>query len=300
MTRIALAVAHPSHELRVYGWISRVRPTVYVLTDGSGRAQQPRLDRTTELLDGIGITPGAVYGRVSDIALYDLLLHRDVEILGAITRDLADDLLWREIDIVAGDSTEGYSSVHDVWRLMVNAAVALVRRAGRTIENREFAVVAAPRTLPDSVQTVEHVVLDDAELALKLAAVRAYNPALAAEVDAAMAGERFQGVRRLMEPYAVRDGDASVSVEAAGRLSEDGAVRRGVSELLQGIDLEEFRHELFWNARPVTWPSYGSKPYYESYGEELVRAGHYAYVIRQHEHLRPIGEALMAWLGLGD
>ena len=33
--RTALFVAHPGHELRIYGWLERARPQVHVLTDGS-------------------------------------------------------------------------------------------------------------------------------------------------------------------------------------------------------------------------------------------------------------------------
>lgn len=32
--RAALVVAHPGHELRVYGWLEQARPRVFVLTDG--------------------------------------------------------------------------------------------------------------------------------------------------------------------------------------------------------------------------------------------------------------------------
>ena len=34
--RAVLVVAHPGHELRVHGWLELARPTVCILTDGSG------------------------------------------------------------------------------------------------------------------------------------------------------------------------------------------------------------------------------------------------------------------------
>ena len=41
-TPVALVVAHPGHELLAYGWLSRYRPSVFVVTDGSGRDGQAR------------------------------------------------------------------------------------------------------------------------------------------------------------------------------------------------------------------------------------------------------------------
>src|SRR5947207_1965878 len=43
-----LLVAHPGHELLLHGWISRNKPVVHVLTDGT------RLGRTAELLRDLG------------------------------------------------------------------------------------------------------------------------------------------------------------------------------------------------------------------------------------------------------
>jgi hypothetical protein len=72
--RAALVVAHPGHELRVYGWTARERPLVCVLTDGSGYAAGSRLGGTTALLTALGAAPGPIYGRFTDRELYDLLL----------------------------------------------------------------------------------------------------------------------------------------------------------------------------------------------------------------------------------
>ena len=57
--RAALVVAHPSHELRLHGWLEQTRPCVCVLTDGAGRSGEPRLTRTTEVLARAGATQGA-------------------------------------------------------------------------------------------------------------------------------------------------------------------------------------------------------------------------------------------------
>lgn len=57
--------------------------------------------------------------------------------------------------------------------------------------------------------------------------------------------------------------------------------------------VEAFRSE---RLRPVDENpaslQFGQKPYYESYGEEQVAAGHYSNVIRYREHYLPLAEAL--------
>ena len=42
-----LVIAHPGHELRLYGWIAQTKPLVCILTDGSGSDDQPRLAADT-------------------------------------------------------------------------------------------------------------------------------------------------------------------------------------------------------------------------------------------------------------
>jgi len=65
-TRAALVIAHPGHELLVHGWLELMRPLVFVLTDGSGRTNQSRLESTTEIVNHTGVKLGCIYGRLSD------------------------------------------------------------------------------------------------------------------------------------------------------------------------------------------------------------------------------------------
>src|ERR671917_288531 len=65
--KAALVVAHPGHELCVYGWLEQARPRVFVLTDGSGRSGIPRLQSTTKILARHGAIPEG--GRAGDIRL---------------------------------------------------------------------------------------------------------------------------------------------------------------------------------------------------------------------------------------
>jgi hypothetical protein len=293
MTRYALAIAHPSHELRVYGWLERERPVVYVLTDGGGRSQESRLPKTAELLARTGAQAGAIFGRLSDLALYQIILSRDLVTLGALAEELAADLIAREIDVIAGDAAEGYSSAHDVWRLIIDSAVDLVRSSGRTIENLEFFVVAPPDEVAAVAATPQRVTLDDGELARKLDAARAYSPTLAADVDVARAGGKFYGIRRFADPEPAGGLAVQQTAELAGRFLHDDSGAEA-STLLRGVDADAFRHELFWRRDPAAPSHAGAKPFYEIYGEELVRAGRYQQVIRYEEHMEPIAASLGA------
>src|SRR5437660_1178518 len=72
--RGALFIAHPGHELLVHGWVELVKPSVFVLTDGSGRTNQSRLESTTAILNQTGAKRGRIYGRLTDRASYSAIL----------------------------------------------------------------------------------------------------------------------------------------------------------------------------------------------------------------------------------
>src|SRR5258705_11749781 len=96
--RGALVVAHPSHELRVHGWPQMAHPRVFILTDGSGRAGQPRLAPTTKVLQDVGASQGSIYGRFTDLEKYAALLKSDFDVFIRIAEELADEFRRREIE----------------------------------------------------------------------------------------------------------------------------------------------------------------------------------------------------------
>jgi hypothetical protein len=169
-----LVVGHPGHELRVHRWLEVCRPRVHVLTDGSGRDRSARLGETTAVLTGAGATPGSVYGRISDAAVYTNLLSGRVDGFIALAEELADD--FRDAGWVIADAAEGYNPTHDLCRMIVDAAL---RRLGRPLPNFEF--VLAPGA-PEGPAALSLELEDDA-LARKLAAARGYR-GLQAEVTA--------------------------------------------------------------------------------------------------------------------
>ncbi|HYP54253.1 MAG TPA: hypothetical protein VEQ42_11965 [Pyrinomonadaceae bacterium] len=274
--RAALVVAHPGHELRVYGWLEQERPRVYVLTDGSGRSQQSRAASTDVVLDATGATRGRVFARLTDAALYAAILDRDFRLFTDLADELADALVRDETQTVAGDAAEGYNPAHDACRLLIDAAVELARGASGTwIDNFEFTLVGRPdECAEESRPLARWLRLDDETFARKLLAARNY-PELAAEVEAALAGVGSAGLR------------AHPDLAAASGLTNAGAGG------------ESFRVECL---RPASSGArigrgFEGKPFYEQYGERQVEAGHYPRVLRYREHMLPLAEALRSHVG---
>jgi len=184
----ALIVAHPGHEIRLHGWIERVRPLVFVLTDGSGRAGKPRLASTTRLLRRAGGRPGDIYGRFADVDLYDAVLSGEHHVFLTLAEQLAAAMFRERIRCVVADAAEDAIMAHDVCRALVDTAVALVERhAGVDLDSFDFPIIASPRHGPHLLQAdARWLTLDDTALARKLAAAHDYAE-IRAEVDSALA-----------------------------------------------------------------------------------------------------------------
>ena len=221
---VAVIVAHPGHELMIYHWIERHAPLYCCLTDGSGGNAASRVPSTTRLLQGIGATPGPVYGRYADKAIYRLLLDRQVDVFVALATELADALVAADVVCVAGDAVEGFNPVHDVCRIVIDAAIAMVRRrTGREIINYEFALDSSPAAAmaapPPGTQLLR---LDDDALDRKMTAAFAYEE-MRGEVEAAVArfGRRAFAVEVLQPARAKRIlagfEDEAPSYEQAGQ-----------------------------------------------------------------------------------
>ncbi|HEV2706825.1 MAG TPA: hypothetical protein VGV59_12930 [Pyrinomonadaceae bacterium] len=267
----AVVVAHPGHELRVYGWLEQARPRVFVLTDGSGRTQQSRVASTDEVLSSVGASRGSIYARFTDAALYTAILDRDFALFTDLADELAETFVRAGTRLVAGDASEGYNPAHDACRLLLNAAVDLASgTSGAQIENLEFTLVGRPDECgEESRAAARWLRLDDETFARKLLAARNY-PELAAEVEAALAGLGSTGLRE----------------------HPDLAARSGLTSV--GTNGDSFRVECL---RPASngarnGSGFDGLPFYEQYGERQVAAGHYTRVLRYREHMLPLAEAL--------
>jgi AcrR family transcriptional regulator len=191
----ALVVAHPGHELRLHGWLERARPTVFVLTDGSGHGRGSRLASTARLLRAAGATPGTIFGRFTDREIYQFLLDGEMGVLTELARELADALIAAGAEVVAADALEGYNPGHDLCRVLTDAAVALAaRQSGQTPVSYEFPLSGPSGAGAPGIAGALRLTLDDAALARKLAAAHTY-PEMAEEVERALAGHGEEGFR---------------------------------------------------------------------------------------------------------
>ncbi|HWN08969.1 MAG TPA: hypothetical protein VNO50_06820 [Pyrinomonadaceae bacterium] len=186
-TRAALVIGHPGHELRVHGWLEVARPVVFVFTDGSGRANQSRLPSTTRILSRAGATRGSIYGRFTDANAYAAILNHEFDVFVELAEELCEAFAAERIDYVAGDAFEGYNPMHDVCRLIINAAVAAAQGLrDHRVGNLGFSLIGQPT----ACQQAPHADgicrrLDDVAFARKLAAAKGYVE-LAGEVHSAL------------------------------------------------------------------------------------------------------------------
>src|SRR5258708_27379659 len=138
----ALVIAHPGHELLVYNWLSLANPCVFVLTDGSGHSHKSRLHRTTSIINSLGARPGSIYGRLTDADAYSAILAGEVGVFIRMASELAEALVHNRIEYIVGDAIEGFNPVHDVCRLVINAAVKKVGRMGYCVANFDVALAS--------------------------------------------------------------------------------------------------------------------------------------------------------------
>ena len=182
--RTALVIGHPGHELRVFRWLEIMRPTVFVMTDGSGRTGRSRLASTTRILDRAGSRQGSWFGRLTDSQAYAAILKRDFALFIGLTQELARLLIGERVNYVAGDALEGYNPTHDVCRLVIDAALEIANRSGGS----EVASFDFPLTGTSDVYAGNDAIrlkLDDDAFARKIAAARSYAE-LESEVDDAI------------------------------------------------------------------------------------------------------------------
>ena len=175
--RAALVSAHPGHELRVYGWLEKTRPVVFILTDGSGSSGPSRLHRTTSILSQVGAKPGGIFGRFTDAAIYTAILQGDFDVFYRLVDELCSQLSLQDIGYVLGDASEGYNPAHDLCRLILDAAVRRSRLLwNRCIANFDFPLIGPPDGGdPSKLDHAIRVELDEAGFQRKITAARNYS-----------------------------------------------------------------------------------------------------------------------------
>ena len=193
--RAVLIIGHPGHELLVHRWMELARPTVLVLTDGSGGAGAARIGETRATVEAAGGAPGGVFGVAPDRRFYDAILAGDVGFFGGLLARLAAEVEGAER--VVSDAIEHFNPVHDLCSVLATLAA---RRARPMPKRFEFAIERpiAPDALAAGAEVLR---LSPSDFARKLAAAAA-NGALQVEVERVRAEQPGVGAVEALIPVA--------------------------------------------------------------------------------------------------
>lgn len=173
-SKTLLVLGHPGHELRVWQWLCQEKPTVCILTDGSGATGQSRLAVTDRTFERAGAKFAANFAGVSDAQIYKAVLEQDLDFFVNVAEQIRNLLLTGSFDIVVGDGSEGYNPTHDICRLLINAAVASAAHQGRHVLNYAFPLMGHPKGHQQSADDIL-LELTDEQLQQKIDMIMAYG-----------------------------------------------------------------------------------------------------------------------------
>src|SRR6266404_3972148 len=123
-----LIVAHPGHELRLFDWMERERPLVYILSDGSGGAQGSRLDYSVAAIRAAGATVIEGSGQRSDRQWYAAILAGDIPAFMQTADAITAAALTMHAPLVVSDAADGYNPLHDLCQAIAGAVVQRIAR----------------------------------------------------------------------------------------------------------------------------------------------------------------------------
>lgn len=183
--RSALVIAHPAHEIRVFEWMSRVRPLTFVLTTGSRSGNdRTRLEATRAIIRETGARVAKAWSGVEDRVLYAWLMEGRSAGLAEHVVSLADALVDAETELVVADSWQLYNVAHDITHVIARVAASLASdRLGRSIPVVCFPVV--PTAMAPEVELGDEIVsltLGEERYQTKMAMARRI-PLVAQEVE---------------------------------------------------------------------------------------------------------------------
>jgi hypothetical protein len=135
-----LIIAHPGHELRLFDWMERERPLVFILSDGSGGAQSSRLDYSVAAIRSAGATLIEGSGQRSDREWYAAILAGDIPAFTKTANAIAAAALTTQTPLVVSDAADGYNPLHDLCQAIASAVAA---RSARDSKARKFLVSPA-------------------------------------------------------------------------------------------------------------------------------------------------------------
>ena len=130
-TRPVLIVAHPGHELRLFNWMERESPLVFILSDGSGGTQSSRLDYSISAIRATGATLIEGSGQRSDREWYARILAGDVPAFMQAADAITAAAPATQAPLVVSDAADGYNPLHDLCQALGSAVVTRIARDAR-------------------------------------------------------------------------------------------------------------------------------------------------------------------------
>ena len=179
--RTLLLHAHPGHELRLFGWMERHKPTVFLMTDGSGSGA-PRTNHSRLTTQRAGARPGGIFGLAPDRDWYAAILNADLTMFDTVIGAIVDTAIADGARLIVSDAVDGYNPMHDLCEVVAAAARMRLKNQGLDVSHLIARAVAGG----DDGDIVSEIRLDSAARHRKLAAVAAYTP-LAEEVQSLLA-----------------------------------------------------------------------------------------------------------------
>lgn len=175
--RALLLHAHPGHELRLFGWMGQQKPTLFLMTDGSGSGA-PRTHHSLQSALRAGARPGAVFGLAPDRDWYAAILNTDLTMFDTVISAIVAAANTKGSTLIVSDAVDGYNPMHDLCEAVAASATMKLRRQGRDVSHLVARAVAGG----DRDDVVTEITLDRDAQQRKQAAVAAYTP-LAEEVQ---------------------------------------------------------------------------------------------------------------------
>lgn len=169
--RALLIHAHPGHELRLFHWMERVKPIVFLLTDGSAREAPSRTGYSARCVESANSKCGAVFAAAPDRAWYEAILRRDVAPFIACAEAAVATAVKNRCTLIVTDAVDGYNPMHDLCEALGAAVIAMLRREGRQARHLVSRAVSG-----SDGEVVVELQLDGQAKRRKQAAVEAYTP----------------------------------------------------------------------------------------------------------------------------
>lgn len=285
----ALCIAHPGHELRLHGFLEQAKPFVFILTDGSHRAEKDLMMDSIRCIDRatkFGMKKNMAYSasdkskkifkfsdhsadegqeHLKDALIYAEIVNQWTGVFEAFTRSMINNLVKYKIDYLVADASEGHNVCHEMMRIMADVAIEVVKKkTGHEILNYDFAI---EKPYNENITDAIHIELDPAAVDRKLDAI----------------------VNFPLAPMDLRPNislDYSLIVELEKMKEGKAALKEMIRDVNPGFLQNEY-------LRPYTASEPSGKPIYEIEGEKAVAAEKYVDVITYKDHLKPLKEKIL-------